>query len=927
MNAPLLQREDVERAIIEMYATGRKHDLFAFYGTGEPDTVRVDTAGDIQVMPVRSELELRQRLSELDDAAKVAFLVPWRGEIPMDLRGRFALNGSVRVIGKELRLARLFRAERVEDGVTSSALAVYLLGLVSPPRLSVRQPTLTLDDMWASWLKHELDAEFEQSYALDSLLAWAAANARGPTWRQKLIDAQGQAVLEELRALWVGKRGEAAGAVLDAWLAGHGARPLELALICQPLLPHPQLGVWLRPLLREQLNLEESTLLKVASQLTAAVPTALRELSRKDAEATRSLLERADQLANDSELRSYLIDSNYLPSAWRMRLDALGQALLTAAQSPTRETFDDAQRAQERLETHERFKDDELHTVQRAEMALRLLAWLASDHSALEPSPTEPEYAAVERLGRWYVQEGGFVDWARRVARGTSRTLFEQGIMAVVALADARRRELDRRFAVALPRWLAAKRPATQVVPIEDVSRRMIGRFLDEKEQRSLLVVLLDGMAWAQAIEILQSLEDHAEHWGPIAWHAGKKGIGDSPYPVVLAALPTVTDISRSAFFAGKLMTPGRDHATDKDPERWKGNPHAAKYARTGDWPRLLLRSEGHDASGVASKEALSLIGDRKRPVVALVINAIDSALKGDSQQWHPWTFENVRSLPAILSAARDAGRTVLLASDHGHVPCDLMHTSAGPITGGARWRPLVSPDDAVQDCEVKLFGEGVWTPRGATAIAMLSDDTHRYGGGAHAGEHGGATLAEVIAPCVLIHWDDQLGAQADRELTVQKLHTPAFWYREVSTIPSPDASPKPRRTPAPPKPSAQMALPDLLPQPSAAAQAPPQPKSAPPAPSRFVRVLASVPVIEALPKDRRERLLTALDFLLERNGLAKLDAFASRLRLPTFRARGFVAQELSPVLNVDGYQVLYCDDTHVRLDRAMLCQQFEVSL
>ena len=126
------------------------------------------------------------------------------------------------------------------------------------------------------------------------------------------------------------------------------------------------------------------------------------------------------------------------------------------------------------------------------------------------------------------------------------------------------------------------------------------------------------------------------------------------------------------------------------------------------------------------------------------------------------------------------------------------------------------------------------------------------------------------------------------------------------------------------------MALPEVIPHaaaaPPPAAQKTPVPSHPPELPAS-VRTLATVPVIEALSKDRRERLLHALAFLLERNGLAKLDAFAAHMKLPTFRARGFVANELSPVLNVDGYQVLFCDDTHVRLDRIKLSQQLEVSL
>ncbi|MEY4508574.1 MAG: bacteriophage (phiC31) resistance pglZ [Pseudomonadota bacterium] len=931
MTLPILHREDVREALKEMYGAGREHHLFAFYGTGEREFVKTDFAGPVEIVPVRSELELRKHLPALEDEqARVVYLVPWRGEVPMDLRGRFAKNGVVRAIGKEQRVRRIFGVERVDDDVSSSPLVGYLLTPGAPERLPCRKSTLTVDEMWSAWLMHEWGSGIDEELALDSLLAWAALDIRGPAWKAKLIAAGAEDVLTALASYLVQKRGDAAGAVLGAWLRGQGARPLELGLVCQPLLPLGQ-GVWIRARLKTDLEVTGDELaMKVAGQLSAAVPTALREMDRRSSSAQRMVRERADKLVDDGEVRALLIESPFLPSAWRIRLDELGRTLLSAAQKPGAEPFAEALRALDRLEKHELFKDEAVHaTVERADKALRLLAWVCSDQSDLDPIASEPEYAQVERLGRWYVEEGGFVDWARRVARGASKTLFDQGIQAVVKLADERRQELDLRFARALPRWLSAKRPSTQVVPIEDVSKRVIGPFLDGKPDRSLLVLLMDGMAWAQAIEILLSLHDQPEQWGPIAWHTGKHSLGDAAYPVIAAGFPTVTEISRSAFFAGKAMVAGRDHSTDKDPERWRDNANVAKYAKNGDWPRLLLRGEGHEVHGVASEAALSLIGDRTRRVVSLVINAIDAALKGDSQQWHPWRYENVRSLPDILTAAREAGRTVLLASDHGHVPCDRMHTSAGAITGGARWRPLPSRDEVVAPCEVKLFGDGVWTPKGATALALIADDAHRYGGGAHAGEHGGATLAEVIAPCLLVRWEDPLGAQHDPALTARPLVTPPWWYREIQASVQPTAAPKQRKPTPTPVNTAQLGLPEIsLP---AAPVAPPVKRPSvselKPVLSPAMLALSEVAVIKDLPRDRRDRLLRALDFLLQRQGLAKLDAFAGHLGLPPFRAGGFIANEMSPVLNVDGYQVLSYDDTHVRLDREKMAQQLEVTL
>src|SRR5438128_873819 len=133
-----------------MYETEREHHLFAFYGTGEHDDLVTDFAGTVQIRPVSSELELRMQLPPLEDAqSRIAFLVPWRTELPMDVAGRFALRGRVRAIGKEQRLRRIFRVERVEDEVLASPLVGYLLSSSAPALLPCRKSVLTLDEMWS----------------------------------------------------------------------------------------------------------------------------------------------------------------------------------------------------------------------------------------------------------------------------------------------------------------------------------------------------------------------------------------------------------------------------------------------------------------------------------------------------------------------------------------------------------------------------------------------------------------------------------------------------------------------------------------------------------------------------------------------------------------------------------------------------------
>ena len=140
-------------------------------------------------------------------------------------------------------------------------------------------------------------------------------------------------------------------------------------------------------------------------------------------------------------------------------------------------------------------------------------------------------------------------------------------------------------------------------------------------------------------------------------------------------ATPTVTDVSRSAFFAGKLIPPN-ERDTSRDPDRFAAHTGLRKVM-PDKAPRLLLRADVQSNGGQASTEAMSLVRSTDR-VVGIVLNAIDEQLKAGQQIEVSYTLSAFRPLGDLLQAAAQAGRAVLLVADHGHVP-------------GARLRPIVA--------------------------------------------------------------------------------------------------------------------------------------------------------------------------------------------------------------------------------------------
>jgi hypothetical protein len=578
------------------------------------------------------------------------------------------------------------------------------------------------------------------------------------------------------------------------------------------------------------------------------------------------------------------------------------------AKKPTPQALNAARQALDGLERHETFVDDDQRlSLARAENAVRLLAWLASGEDP-RCEPAQTPQGDVAGLGGWYVEDGGWVDRARRRARGRGEAALDKGIEAVLAAVDQARLKLDRRFAAALVAWHGIDRPGPAVVPIDKAIERVGLRYLEGDESRRLLVVLLDGMAWAQAVEILEALHRLPDRWGPLSWHGSRAGrLADGhDLPVMVANLPTVTEVSRSAFFAGKTVASGKNHTSDQDPKRFEGNKPLARVSPGLRGPKLFLKGDASASDGSVSQPLLSKIADTDARVVAVVVNAIDASLKGDAQVQHAWSHETIRPLLPLLEAARDAGREVMIASDHGHVPADRLATVTAPAGSKPRWRPW-RRGEAVADYEIVLDVEkapAVWVPRGADGVVLLADDQHRYGGSAAAGEHGGATLAEVIAPCLLI------GPERDGEAVAPTV--PTWWYYELEEQPAPAAV----AAPAKPTGRRKRVSEKQLPIPGVA-EASPTGLAA----SELFRKRAGS-------KARSEMALRAVAYLRERSGRAATDSFAAAMgTLPT-RVGGMVSK-LSEILNLDGFLVLSHDarTEQVILDVALLEQVFEVPL
>jgi len=916
MTEPIpLTPDDIAERLTELYRSRQKSTLVAFYGDCEEQEIDAGAAGRFRVRPVRSELHLRELLPPPQSDERIAFVLPWAGELPLDVARRFA-RGRIHKVGREKRLMRLFGVQAVDPELLASPLADHVLNTVTGSH-PLPEGRLTLEGMWSFWLQEACGFEAVGGLAVDTLLAWVATNERIDPVRRQLAST---ARLREALTDHLEKRLGTVGPLLwEAWEAHRGRRLMEMAIVLEAVAASSEevVRTWIELRFKKEYGVAEGAAGDVVAQiLGAAAGSALRLIRRRDPTAARALVTAADALLEIEPLRRAAMASPRLPSAWNERLGALGEALREMATKPAHPTLEAAIGELRHLERHEFFTgDDHKATFTRAEMAVRLAAWLLVRPDRRLPGDQSP-YADALRLGRWYAEEGGYVDWARHEARRTAvDTRFGRGVHAVVEAADAARRELDLSFAAGLKQWHEARRPAVEAIPIDAAVRRIAVKFLKERDDRRLLVLLMDGMGWAQAVQLLRSLKEETSHlpWKPLAWHRRRGRIGEATYPVVLAALPSITEVSRAAFFRGRPLKPGEAHNTAADPKRWARHRDLRALSE-GREARLFARDDGFTADGTVRPEALTAIRDRSQRIVALVVNAIDSWLKSDPQQHHDWTADAIHTLRTLLAAANESGRVVMLASDHGHVPGDRLVRVPRRGEGGARWRVRGSGDEVLEPWELGLASGDAWAPAGVHGVVLLADDEHGYGSAHHSGEHGGATLAEVVCPTLLLG-NEELEAMAGESehsaLALCEDRLPGWWLLDVT----PAAPPEPADRPSPPARRVDDRQLRLELESSERSR---------------IKPLADSEIFkrQAETRELRGRLLAAVEYLLERHGVAASDAFANAMGEPPYRAAGLVSQ-LSQVLNYDQYQVLRHDgkNRQVRLNKDLLEMVFEVKL
>lgn len=736
------------------------------------------------------------------------------------------------------------------------------------------------------------------------------------------------------------RAGLAGRALLDLVEAEHGPDAVAFGLVCAALWCHaePDAAVYTargraerwfgeRPSAQgEQLDAMATafgrasedyvgTLLAAAARDRAAAAGS--EQAREARRTSDTVLEGASVLVRQFGAESAARTSLLLSAGLDARFTAVGEALTAGEPGP----LDTAVRS---LSRHRRAQGPEVQSrIERTRMAQRLVRWLAT-----KPQ-TEASHVggAIER----HLKETGWVDRALEhiEAGGDPDDRLRTAYDALAARVRERRHEIDREFVRVLATWTAAGTDSGGMLTVETFLDRVVKPVVRGASDRRVLLIVLDGMSAAIATELGEELRATWAEFDPVASE------GAPLRRAMAAALPTLTSVSRTSLFAGRVAQGSQKDEAQLFPALpfWNG-AQAAVFHKDD-----LRADSAGDTFGPELTEALM----DGRTHVAVVLNAIDDRLAKEQKLGDgAWQVAHIPGLPDLLRIAASQGMAVVITSDHGHVVDRHGVKADAGSPQSARHR---APDGEVGPTEVALHGPRVVAPESGGSIVALWDADSRYTA-RKAGYHGGASLAEFTIPVLAFLPFGAAPPPAWRELEDQR---PAWWLLD-DCAPSPvTVSPAPMATATttapvkrqvrqrPTKAQAQVARThDSL---FEVAVVP-----APDTEGALVTtalvgpddtLISSLFASEAFhgqigllarkpPMDKVEGAIRAL---LDAGGTLPVSALAQRVSYPVSRADGFAAI-LRQLLNYDGVQVLETlpDGRTLRLDLALLHLQFDLA-
>ena len=882
------QRDPEAFAVGLHVANGMTFPTEVEFDFGKAEIVRADT-----VFQVREALLDAEQMQK-----KVVILTKLHEtELGHDVRARLA-RSKLFPINHWASLCSLFKAKELDRSVCNADLAQALLESAPPDGYPpVSAGILDAGTVWRAVCRHVFDMG-EREPDLVTLLLWATDRNKSARFIAA-SDGLRDALLERL----VGNLGEATASLIRFVDSDAGPDALALAVVCQVVFGGDGDPVLEAAAARiEQYHGNKPIPKHVGKLLGRIGAEAIADLDRNDdPKFAQQHLQRADELLRQFRCDDHAYRSPLTLLSFEQRLARFGEQIIESLASGSR--ISECEKRQAEVAEHRRAKlGQRVEQIARTEMALRLLRWLSS--------PVSTPAAFSDMVGD-YRRELAFVDWAREsICRGEDIPSLTQAYQQLDQAVTERREKFNQTFAQELANWFSTGSTSDGLLGVEDVLEGVVAKTCEANN--SILLIVLDGMSWAVCHELLEDVR--SEHW----FEATLNETSIPPNPVI-ATLPSVTGFSRASLMSG-FLTKG-----DSSVER-KNFEASAVLRQVCDkkFPPVLFHKKDatEGARGVVGEDLSKAILEPKARIVGVVINAIDDRLSSAQQVRDDWTINRISVLGAILKLARDSGRVVILASDHGHV----WHRPDARLSSGdagTRWR---SNSGQVQEGELIVTGQRVRDEADKNVVVVPWSEAVYYGKQQN-GYHGGATPQEMTCPLVIL---------TDKASTYTGLFPceypkPDWWVAKLAPVSQTPESTTPVFVPGPKRPPSLFDhIKDEEPQPKVEKK--PVTPDTPKASTGWIeKLLASQAykdqkdfVKRHAPDDEIvRRSLSALD---ASGGIQTPAAFCKVTDLPAGRLDGLMSR-MQRLLNVDGYEVLIFTraENRVELNITKLKRQFDL--
>ncbi|BDH15729.1 BREX-2 system phosphatase PglZ [Streptomyces hygroscopicus] len=924
--APALPR--VGRRTVEALLAANAEDLGARslvlvhgqYAPGAPPRFTVTLDGEARRIHVRDEASVLGVVAALHEhrsaAAASDVLVVTTGvddeQLGWDVRGRAVRRKTLTVENAEVVLQR-FGATALDPRMYRERWLLEALVEAEPaeggwPRVGgVLTRDAALRSLTAERLglraAHGSGQDGQVTLDADTLLAWSRTPA-GPR-RFAELGATERAELKKWLAEVAGPAVPVLLSLAEAGL-GHDALPLGLlgAALRNPAA-QPDTVLTLGGLFGQVMPRRS----EIAVFTDAVEGTLTRWIAdaRASQDARRrvvAVLDRADELADKAGLTPELTASRFLASSFTAHLR---RTVAEARRSPV---AGEAALADLLGHALAGLRPDQ---VQAAETAVRV---------ARQLSGPEPAVTGVAAAVRAHVSDWGWVDRALTVLwAGDPDGDLETGrdLRALYEQARERRQRLDQEFAGRLAAWAvhATAQHSEGCLVVENVLDTVVRPLAG---QAAPLLLVLDGMSSGVAAQLGEEAE--RDGWREIV---PRPEAGEAPARLAaVSMLPSITRVSRASLLTGEAAGGGQSTETSGFTAFWKRRRKAAALFHKA--------AIGGEAGHALSHELMTALASDA--VVGVVLNTIDEALdNGRHGRGTTWSLADVTHLCELLAAARSYGRPVIIVADHGHVlergSRSDAPTAAAQGAESARWRT----GDAVGEGEIAVHGPRVREGGGAVILPWREDIRYT---GRRAGYHGGASLAEVTVPVLVLL---PAGEEAPKDWVPlpRELSTPSWWRTPATGTDNASASAAMLADqPAVPSPARPTALSKSAPSaeagPSAGARPSGRTEAGPPAAESLGSTVVSSEVYAAQKEYVRKApeakvVAAVIDALVSAGGTMSPAALATAISA-TGRVRrnieGFVAT-VQRLLNVEGYPVLgFIDAGHaVKLDVPLLRGQF----